>query len=132
MGAEIDLDGGYINASALRGLTGAKIVFPKVSVGATENLMMAATLAKGETRLVNAACEPEVIDLAHCLNAMGADIEGAGCGEIVIRGVPLAPWRQLFDYSGPHRDRHLCDRHRRDGRQDRTGRGPPGSHRIAG
>jgi UDP-N-acetylglucosamine 1-carboxyvinyltransferase len=87
MGAEVDLDGGYINASAPRGLTGAKIVFPKVSVGATENLMMAATLAKGETRLVNAACEPEVIDLAHCLNAMGADIEGAGCGEIVIRGV---------------------------------------------
>jgi UDP-N-acetylglucosamine 1-carboxyvinyltransferase len=88
LGAEITLDGGYINAAAPRGLRGAKIVFPKVSVGATENLMMAATLAKGETQLVNAACEPEVIDLANCLNAMGADIEGAGCGVIVIRGAP--------------------------------------------
>jgi UDP-N-acetylglucosamine 1-carboxyvinyltransferase len=88
MGAQINLDGGYINASAPGGLKGARIVFPKVSVGATENLMMAATLAKGETHLINAACEPEVIDLADCLNAMGADIEGAGRGTIVIRGVP--------------------------------------------
>jgi UDP-N-acetylglucosamine 1-carboxyvinyltransferase len=87
MGAEIDLDGGYINASAPRGLKGAKIAFPKVSVGATENLMMAATLAHGETRLLNAACEPEVIDLADCLNAMGAEIEGAGSGTIIIHGV---------------------------------------------
>jgi UDP-N-acetylglucosamine 1-carboxyvinyltransferase len=88
MGAEVTLEAGYINAAAPAGLTGAKIVFPKVSVGATENLMMAATLARGETHLINAACEPEVIDLANCLNAMGADIEGAGCGTIVIRGVP--------------------------------------------
>jgi UDP-N-acetylglucosamine 1-carboxyvinyltransferase len=88
LGAEITLDGGYINATAKGGLTGARIIFPKVSVGATENLMMAATLAKGETQLVNAACEPEVVDLAHCLAAMGADIEGAGTGTITIRGVP--------------------------------------------
>jgi UDP-N-acetylglucosamine 1-carboxyvinyltransferase len=88
MGAEITLDGGYINATAPRGLTGAKIVFPKVSVGATENLMMAAALAKGETRLINAACEPEVVDLAGCLSAMGADIEGAGSNVITVRGVP--------------------------------------------
>ncbi len=88
MGARIDLDAGYINASAPGGLSGAKIVFPKVSVGATENLMMAATLAKGETQLVNAACEPEVVDLANCLIAMGAEIEGAGTAAITIRGVP--------------------------------------------
>jgi UDP-N-acetylglucosamine 1-carboxyvinyltransferase len=88
MGALITLDGGYINAAAPRGLTGAKIVFPKISVGATENLMMAATLAKGQTRLINAACEPEVVDLAGCLVAMGADIEGAGSNIITINGVP--------------------------------------------
>ncbi len=88
MGAVITLDGGYINATARHGLTAAKIVFPKVSVGATENLMMAATLAKGETQLINAAAEPEVIDLANCLNAMGAEVEGAGTNIITIRGVP--------------------------------------------
>ncbi len=88
MGARIDLDGGYINATAPEGLKGAKVVFPKVSVGATENIMMAATLAKGETQLVNAACEPEVVDLANCLAAMGADIEGAGTSAITVRGVP--------------------------------------------
>jgi UDP-N-acetylglucosamine 1-carboxyvinyltransferase len=88
MGAEIDLDGGYINAKAPGGLHGAKIVFPKVSVGATENLMMAATLAKGETQLINAAAEPEVVDLANCLNAMGADVEGAGTNIITIHGKP--------------------------------------------
>jgi UDP-N-acetylglucosamine 1-carboxyvinyltransferase len=87
MGAVITLDGGYINATAPHGLTGAKVVFPKVSVGATENLMMAATLAKGDTQLINAAAEPEVIDLANCLNAMGADVEGAGTNIITIRGV---------------------------------------------
>ncbi len=88
MGAEITLEGGYINARAPHGLRGGKIVFPKVSVGATENLMMAAALAKGATQLVNAACEPEVVDLAGCLTAMGADIEGAGTNVITIRGVP--------------------------------------------
>jgi len=88
MGAEIDLEGGYINATASKGLTGAKIVFPKVSVGATENLMMAATLARGETQLVHAAREPEVVDLANCLNAMGAEVEGAGSDVITIQGKP--------------------------------------------
>jgi UDP-N-acetylglucosamine 1-carboxyvinyltransferase len=63
------------------------VVFPQVSVGATENLLMAATLAKGETRLVNAAREPEIADLAACLTAMGADIEGAGESTVVVRGV---------------------------------------------
>ncbi len=88
LGAEIVLDGGYINATAKSGLVGAKVVFPKISVGATENLMMAATLARGETQLINAACEPEVIDLANCLIAMGAQIEGAGTSIITIKGVP--------------------------------------------
>jgi UDP-N-acetylglucosamine 1-carboxyvinyltransferase len=87
LGAEIVLSQGYIEARAPRGLTGAEIVFPIVSVGATENLMMAATLARGETTLVNAAREPEIVDLARCLTAMGADIEGAGTDRVRIRGV---------------------------------------------
>lgn len=88
MGAEINLDGGYINASApVGGLQGAKILFPKVSVGATENLMMAATLANGETILANAAREPEITDLGECLIKMGAKIEGLGTDTIRIEGV---------------------------------------------
>jgi len=87
MGAEIALEGGYMVARAPGGLRGAEFVFPKVSVGATENLLMAATLAKGETRLINAAREPEVTDLAHCLVAMGADIGGIGTDTLRIRGV---------------------------------------------
>jgi UDP-N-acetylglucosamine 1-carboxyvinyltransferase len=87
LGAEIELDNGYIEARAPKGLTGAEIIFPFVSVGATENLLMAACLAKGETRLVNAAREPEVVDLARCLVAMGAQIEGAGDHTILIQGV---------------------------------------------
>jgi len=88
MGAEIILDEGYINARAPQGgLQGAKILFPKVSVGATENLMMAATLAKGETVLANAAREPEIIDLGECLIKMGAKIEGLGTDTIRIEGV---------------------------------------------
>ena len=87
MGAEIDLDEGYVKARAPQGLKGAEIVFPYVSVGATENLVMAATLARGETRLVNAAREPEIADLCHCLAAMGARIEGIGSDVITIQGV---------------------------------------------
>ncbi|MFC4351037.1 UDP-N-acetylglucosamine 1-carboxyvinyltransferase [Fodinicurvata halophila] len=86
MGAQIELADGYIQAQAPNGLKGAEIIFSNVSVGATENLMMAAALAEGETRLVNAAREPEIVDLANCLTAMGADIEGAGKDEITIRG----------------------------------------------
>jgi len=86
LGAEIEVTEGYINASAPNGLQGARIVFPKVSVGATENLMMAASLARGETVLVNAAREPEIVDLAACLTAMGARIEGAGTDTIRIQG----------------------------------------------
>jgi UDP-N-acetylglucosamine 1-carboxyvinyltransferase len=87
LGATIELREGYIEAEARRGLVGAEVVFPFVSVGATENLLMAACLAKGETTLTNAAREPEVIDLAHCLQAMGADIDGVGSDTLRIRGV---------------------------------------------
>ncbi len=87
LGAEIELDSGYIVAKAPNGLKGGEIAFPKVSVGATENLLMAATLAKGETHLINAAREPEISDLAACLNAMGAKIEGIGTDHIKIQGV---------------------------------------------
>lgn len=87
MGAEIVLEGGYIEAKAPDGLQGAKILFPKVSVGATENLMMAATLAKGTTVLANAACEPEISDLGECLIKMGAKISGLGTSTITIEGV---------------------------------------------
>lgn len=88
MGAEIELAEGYVRATAPRGgLQGARILFPKVSVGATENVMMAATLAKGETILCNAAREPEIIDQGNALIAMGAKIEGLGTSEIRIEGV---------------------------------------------
>jgi UDP-N-acetylglucosamine 1-carboxyvinyltransferase len=86
MGAEIDLDHGYIDAKA-KSLSGANFVFDLVTVTGTENLMMAATLADGTTVLDNAAREPEVVDLADCLNAMGARITGAGTDRIVIEGV---------------------------------------------
>src|SRR5207302_1856562 len=78
LGAEVELTEGYFEARAPKGLRGAEIVFPSVSVGATENLLMAATLAEGETLLINAAREPEITDLAHCLTAMGARIDGIG------------------------------------------------------
>jgi len=87
MGARIDLHAGYIDASAPDGLVGAKIIFPQVSVGATENLLMAATLARGTTTLINAAREPEICDLATCLVSMGAQIDGIGSDRLVIEGV---------------------------------------------
>ncbi len=87
MGALIKLDAGYIEATAPTGLHGAQIVFPFVSVGATENLLMAASLADGTTTLKNAAREPEIIDLCTCLIAMGADIQGVGTDTLTIHGV---------------------------------------------
>jgi len=87
LGAGIDIENGYVLASARKGLVGNRYVFPKVSVGATHVLMMAAALAKGETVLENAAREPEIVNLAECLNAMGARIEGAGTSTIMIQGV---------------------------------------------
>ena len=88
MGAIIKLFNGYIEAKAPRnGLKGAEIKFPKISVGATENIIMAASLANGRTKIHNAAKEPEIIDLANCLNSMGAQINGAGTSEVIINGV---------------------------------------------
>ena len=87
LGAVIRLENGYINATAPDGLKGDRIILPFASVGATENLLMAATLAKGRTHIVNAAREPEISDLVHCLNAMGAQITGEGSGTLVIDGV---------------------------------------------
>jgi len=88
MGATITLEEGYVRAAAPDGLKGGTIALRAASVGATENLMMAATLASGTTHIVNAAREPEIVDLAECLTAMGAQIEGAGTVEMVIHGQP--------------------------------------------
>ena len=87
MGAEMELREGYVHAKAQGGLKGGVFEFPFVSVGATENALMAATLAKGTTVLKNAAREPEIVDLARCLRKMGAQIEGEGTGTLTIEGV---------------------------------------------
>ena len=87
LGAHIDLHEGYVYAQAPRGLKGAEIAFPFVSVGATEHTLLACVLAQGETVISNAACEPEIADLAACLNAMGAQVEGAGTSTIRVKGV---------------------------------------------
>jgi len=87
MGATIDVDKGYIKATCDGRLKGARILMELVSVGATENLMMAATLAEGITTIENAAREPEIVDLANCLNTWGANIQGAGTSTLVIEGV---------------------------------------------
>ena len=87
LGATVELADGYIQARAPKGLTGNKIVFPFVSVGATENAMMAAVCASGKSQIVNVAREPEITDLANCLNAMGARITGQGTDTLTIEGV---------------------------------------------
>ncbi len=88
LGAEIEIDGGYVIARARDGLRGGEIVFPKVTVGGTHTALMAASLARGTTVIENAAREPEVVDVADCLNKMGARISGAGTSRIVVEGVP--------------------------------------------
>jgi UDP-N-acetylglucosamine 1-carboxyvinyltransferase len=88
LGAEIEIDGGYVVARAPKGLKGARIDFPRVSVGATHTAIMAASLADGETVIENAAREPEIVDVADCINAMGGRIEGQGTATIRIVGVP--------------------------------------------
>ncbi|MGH6991131.1 MAG: UDP-N-acetylglucosamine 1-carboxyvinyltransferase [Stellaceae bacterium] len=87
LGAEIEVEGGYVVARAKNGLRGAEIVFPKVTVGGTHTAIMAATLARGTTVIDNAAREPEIADVADCLNKMGAQISGAGTSRIVVEGV---------------------------------------------
>ena len=88
LGAEVELKEGYIRASAPGGLKGGSVLFPTVSVGATENILMASTLADGKTIIANAAREPEVTDLAHCLQRMGAEIEGIGSDTLTVFGKP--------------------------------------------
>jgi UDP-N-acetylglucosamine 1-carboxyvinyltransferase len=87
LGAEIELSEGYVDAHAKNGLTGGHVMFPMVTVGGTENILMAAALAKGESVISNAAREPEIADLAHCLQAMGAKIDGIGTGTLTVEGV---------------------------------------------
>src|SRR5881394_4616981 len=87
LGAEIVIDGGYVIVKAKGGLKGGEIVFPKVTVGGTHTALMAASLARGETVIENAAREPEVVDVAECLIKMGAKISGAGTSRIVVEGV---------------------------------------------
>jgi UDP-N-acetylglucosamine 1-carboxyvinyltransferase len=87
LGAHVEIEAGYVHATAGRGLTGAEIRFPKVTVGGTHTALMAASLAQGHTLLVNAAREPEIADLASCLNKMGARIKGAGQPVVEIEGV---------------------------------------------
>ncbi len=100
MGATIEVDAGYIRARAPKGLKGAHIFMDTVTVGGTENLLMAATLAKGTTILENSAKEPEIVDLAECLIAMGAQIEGVGTSTLTIQGVERligCPYRVMPD-----------------------------------
>ncbi|HET8918304.1 MAG TPA: UDP-N-acetylglucosamine 1-carboxyvinyltransferase [Xanthobacteraceae bacterium] len=87
LGAAIEIESGYVVARAPHGLRGAEIVFPKVTVGGTHTAMMAASLAQGTTVIENAAREPEIVDVADCLNKMGARISGAGTKQIIIEGV---------------------------------------------
>ena len=87
LGAQVEIEAGYVSATAAKGLTGAEIHFPKVTVGGTHTALMAASLARGHTLIVNAAREPEIVDLADCLIKMGARIKGAGQSTIEIEGV---------------------------------------------
>jgi UDP-N-acetylglucosamine 1-carboxyvinyltransferase len=87
LGADIDIEGGYIRARAPNGLVGSHIFLDTVTVGGTENLMMAAALARGRTVIENAAREPEIVDLANCINALGGHVEGAGTDTLLIHGV---------------------------------------------
>jgi len=87
LGAEIEIESGYVNARARKGLRGGEIVFPKVTVGGTHTALMAASLARGTTVIENAAREPEIGDVADCLNKMGAKISGTGTSRIVVEGV---------------------------------------------
>ena len=101
MGAEITQEHGYLEARAKR-LHGAHIVFDKITVTGTEDLLMAAALADGETCMENCACEPEVTDLAKMLTSMGARIEGAGTATIRVQGAETTAWRETSHSSRSH------------------------------
>jgi UDP-N-acetylglucosamine 1-carboxyvinyltransferase len=91
MGAEIEIKQGYVHAKAPNGLKGAKIIFDKITVGGTENILMAAALAHGTTTIINAAREPEVVQLAQMLSDAGVQIEGIGTSEMIIQGTAQKP-----------------------------------------
>jgi len=91
MGAKIEIKGGYVRAEALDGLKGAKIIFDNITVGGTENTLMAAALAKGTTNIINAAREPEIVQLCHMLQSAGVEIEGVGTAELTIHGTGGRP-----------------------------------------
>ena len=122
LGAQIEIDAGYAVAKAPKGLTGAEIEFPKVTVGGTHVAIMAASTARGATLIRNAACEPEVADLAACLNKMGARIRGAGTPTIEIDGVRPPQRRASSGSARPHRSGNLRDRGG-DDRRRRCARG---------
>ncbi len=109
LGAEIEIEGGYVMARAKNGLRGGEIKFPKVTVGGTHTALMAAALARGTTVIENAAREPEIGDVADCLNKMGARISGAGTAAHRGRGRRQAQRRAPLGAARPHRDRHLRD-----------------------
>ena len=109
LGAKVHLEEGYITAEAPNGLSGTTVRFDRITVTGTEDLLMAATLAAGETVIENAAREPEVQDLAALLVKMGADIEGAGTSTIRVRGVRGVARRAAYDYSGPYRSGNVSD-----------------------
>ena len=115
MGASIKISSGYIEASAAS-LKGADIVLPSITVTGTENLLMAATLAKGVTTIHNAAREPEVVDLAVCLRKMGADIEGEGTDTLVVRGCRHTQRMRLQCATRSYRGGYFFSRRSRDRR----------------
>ena len=110
LGAEIQHSHGYVEARAPRGLKGALVHFDRITVTGTEDVLMAAVLAEGETVIRNAAREPEVQDLALLLNKMGACVEGAGTSTIRVRGVSQPAWNRARHHSGSHRSGHVSDR----------------------
>ena len=128
MGVELDVVHGFIEARTNR-LSGARVVLEFPSVGATENLLTAAVLAKGQTVIENAAREPELTDLADMLNRMGAEIHGAGTSTLTVEGVEELGRGRERDHVRPHRDRHAAD-----GVRDRRRRGHAarGAHRPRG
>ena len=131
LGAEVDIEAGYINARTKGdGLRGGRIVLSSPSVGATETALMAAVLARGESEILNAARDPEVCDLALCLIAMGARIQGVGTHRILVQGVGCPPPRPPRSDHRPHRGRDLRHRRRDHRRSSRNPRRPSRAPRL--
>ena len=126
LGASIEIDAGYVVARAPKGLVGGEIDFPKVTVGGTHVAMMAASMAHGATLISNAAREPEIVDVADCLNKMGARINGAGTSTNRGRRRPTAQRRASSRAARPDRGGHLRHRRRDDRRRRAAGRRRPG------